>query len=275
MHDSAVASVRPRARHSSSTISSIDRSSSENRYFSSGSRSAPASSSAAASAPSSTTRSTWISKSRAQIVASTPSRSPPASASARATADSLAPKKRSTRRPGGGARASRARIGSVSSARGHSRCSSPGGPGSTTSPRRRSRARTPARCPRARARSRLRAASPACSRLPRSPCRGAPSARRTAVRCPRSRSPAPRRAPSRGRRRARRAPPSVVVGRPEAAGGDTEVRCEPLRQRGRELLLAVADDHDPRRLERRARAPARRGTGRSGRFAPRARARCP
>ena len=45
--------------------------------------------------PGSTTRSTWISKSRAQIVASTPSPSPPASASAFATVDSLAPKKRS------------------------------------------------------------------------------------------------------------------------------------------------------------------------------------
>ena len=41
--------------------------------------------------PGSTSRSTWISKSRAQIVASTPSRSPPASASAFAIADSLAP----------------------------------------------------------------------------------------------------------------------------------------------------------------------------------------
>ena len=37
------------------------------------------------------TRSTWISKSRAQMVASTPLPSPPASASTRATADSLTP----------------------------------------------------------------------------------------------------------------------------------------------------------------------------------------
>ena len=45
--------------------------------------------SARASAPGSTTRSTCTSKSRAQIVASTPSPSPPACSSARATADSF------------------------------------------------------------------------------------------------------------------------------------------------------------------------------------------
>ena len=56
---------------------------------SSGGTNAASSASARASAPGSTTRSTWISKSRAQIVTSTPSPSPPASASARATADSL------------------------------------------------------------------------------------------------------------------------------------------------------------------------------------------
>ena len=122
----------PRARQRPSTSSSTGRSSRENRYRSSGSASACSSSAARSSAPGSTTRSTWISKSRAQIVASTPSPSPPASASAFATADSLAPKNRSTRRPGGCARASTRRTGSVSSARGHSRCSSDGGPGSRT-----------------------------------------------------------------------------------------------------------------------------------------------
>jgi hypothetical protein len=81
------------------------------------------------------TTSTWISKSRAQIVSSTPSPSPPASAKARATADSLTPKKRSSRRPGGLVRASSARKASVSSAFGHSRCSSNGGPGRITTRR--------------------------------------------------------------------------------------------------------------------------------------------
>ena len=87
---------------------------------------------ARSSAPGSTTRSTWISNSRAQIVTSTPSPSPPASASACATADSGVPKKRSVRRPRLGARATTLRTGSDSSARCQRRRSSRGGPGSTT-----------------------------------------------------------------------------------------------------------------------------------------------
>ena len=67
VQDSAVASVRRRARHSSSTISATGRSSSENRYSASSPRSTPT----PARHPS-PTRSTWISKSRAQTVASTP-----------------------------------------------------------------------------------------------------------------------------------------------------------------------------------------------------------
>ena len=114
-----------RARHSSSTISSIGRSSRANRAPERR-RERASSLRPRASAPGSTTRSTWISKSRAQIVASTPSPSPPASSSACATADSLAPKKR--------ARAARAprerarRTGSLERRRPEPR-SSPGGPG--------------------------------------------------------------------------------------------------------------------------------------------------
>ncbi len=66
------------------------------------------------------------------MVASTPSPSPPASSKARATADSLTPNSRSTCRPGGCVRASSSRIGSLASAFGQSRRSSPGGPGRTT-----------------------------------------------------------------------------------------------------------------------------------------------
>ena len=61
------------------------------------------------SAAGSATRSTWISKSRAQIVTSSPSPSPPASWNACATCDSPGPKKRSVRRSGGVPRSSTVR----------------------------------------------------------------------------------------------------------------------------------------------------------------------
>ncbi len=132
MHDSAVASVSPRrAAAGRARAPATERSSRANRYRSSGLAQPRARARRrAASAPGSTTRSTWISKSRAQIVASTPSPSPPASSSARATADSLdaeeaehAPRRR------GRARGAAAANGAVSSARGQSRCSSPRRPG--------------------------------------------------------------------------------------------------------------------------------------------------
>ena len=92
VHDSAVASVSPRSRQSSSTSSSIgDSVAGEEVAARAARRSAASSASARASAPGSTNRSTWISKSRAQIVTSTPSPSPPAAASASATADSETP----------------------------------------------------------------------------------------------------------------------------------------------------------------------------------------
>ena len=88
VHDSAVASVSPRSRHSFEHELLDRRLVRVKRYWSSDSTNRRSSSSARASAPGSTKRSTWISKSRAQIVTSTPSPSPPAAASAWATADS-------------------------------------------------------------------------------------------------------------------------------------------------------------------------------------------
>ena len=38
------------------------------------------------------------------------------------------------------------------------------------------------------------------------------------------------------------------MGRPQAAGDETQVRCEPLAKRGFELVRVVADDRDPRRF---------------------------
>ena len=101
MHDSAVPRVSPAPRHCSSTSSSHRALVAAEdvlleRLQEVAARARPR----ARSAPGSTTKSTWISKSRAQIVTSTPSPSPPASASAFATADSLTPNMRSTRRSG-------------------------------------------------------------------------------------------------------------------------------------------------------------------------------
>ncbi len=133
VHDSAVASVRPRAaaeveddlRDRALVLAEQIPLEVRRAAF-------PRARPHAASASGSTTRSTWISNSRAQIVASTPSPSPPASSSAWATADSGVPKNRSVLRPRPGARSSTRRTGSDSSARGHSLRSSRGGPGSTT-----------------------------------------------------------------------------------------------------------------------------------------------
>ena len=117
------------------------------------------------SPPGSTTRSTWISNSRAQIVASTPSPSPPARSSACATADSGVPKNRSARRSLAGARSRTRRTGSVSSARGQRRCSSRGGPGRTTTAHEPASRTMPGRRAREAERdARPRAGSPACGR---------------------------------------------------------------------------------------------------------------
>ena len=131
VHDSAVASVQPSARQRSSTISSTPRPSLEYRNRPSRSESASSSSTSRCSALGSATRSTWISKLRAQIVTSSPSPSPPASWNACATCDSPGPKKRSVFRSGAVPRSSTRRTSGASSARGQSRCSSVGGPGST------------------------------------------------------------------------------------------------------------------------------------------------
>ena len=109
----------PRSRQRSSTLSSTDASLCPNRYCAIGSANAAWSSSARCSAPGSTNRSTWISKSRAQIVISTPPRL------RRLPRAPVRPRIRRTRRNAAraarAARASRAsrRNGSVSSASGH------------------------------------------------------------------------------------------------------------------------------------------------------------
>ena len=102
VHDSAVASVQPRARQRSSTISSIPalvlREQVPREPVAERARRAP---SGRARTGRRGSRSPARRSSR-----STPCGSPPASVSARATSDSLAPKKRRTRCSGGSARAS-------------------------------------------------------------------------------------------------------------------------------------------------------------------------
>ena len=135
VHDSAVASVSPRSRHSveHELLDRRLRRARRDTRSSGVDERAPRARRRAPSAPGSTKRSTWISKSRAQIVTSTPSPSPPAAASAcgdRRLADAVEAAGRAAR--AAGARASSRRSGSVSSARGQSCCSSRGGPGSAT-----------------------------------------------------------------------------------------------------------------------------------------------
>ena len=226
----------------------------------------------------SATRSTWISKLRAQIVTSSPSPSPPASWNACATCDSPGPKKRSVRRSGGVPPSSTRRTSAVSSARGQSRCSSAGGPGRTTTGVPPASTTSPGAVP-ARPSTVEGSGTVACFVTPvaRSPRTAASSARRPAARRPRSAPPAPRRpgAP----RPATFATTSTVrsswVGPRPARGGD-EVgrrhrlggpppRARPGRRRRRGSASARA----------RARAARAPGRGRSGRCARRGRARCP
>ena len=100
------------------------------------------------------------------------------------------------------------RTGSVSSAFGHSRCSSAAGLAGRRPRRGRCRAPCPAPSRPGRARSRPRAGSPACGRRARSRRRAGSAARRPSVRPPRSPRAGPRRARARGRRPSRRARPS-------------------------------------------------------------------
>ena len=222
MHDSAVAERPARARgRASSTSSSIGAPRARTDTARAAPRAPPRARRPRASAPGSTKRSTWISKSRAQIVASTPSPSPPASASARATADSLAEEAQHAplRRR---ARASTRRTGSVSSARGQSRCSSRGGPGSArrrTPPRLQRRA--PAPCRRARARPRP-PGSVACFARPAAKSAYGRRSRSATARdhasiCASSSSSSDEPAPGRAREQLDGA---VVVGRPEPAGDE-------------------------------------------------------
>ena len=200
----------PCARQSSSTISAIDRSSSRTGSARAASAAPAASSSPRRSAPGSTTRSTWISKSRAQIVASTPSPSPPASASAWATADSLAPKNRRTRRPGRPRRREHRLHRLACDGRGPQPAQLARRPGSTTNDAAvRGRRPGPEPSRRRRSRRRRRGSSPASSRPAAKSAYGRPrrsaTERDTASICVSSsldRPGAPR------RRRARRARPS-------------------------------------------------------------------
>ena len=203
------------------------------------------------SASGSATRSTWISKSRAQIVTSSPSPSPPASWNACATCDSPGPKKRSVRRSGGVPRSSTDRTASTSSAFGQSRCSSLGGPGRTM---------TGVPC----------ASTTRPGAVPASPRHVAPAGTVACFRTPSaksaygrfSRSATPREKPSiwassssstYSSRPATFATTSTVrsscVGPEPARAGDEIRRGERVAQRRLELAGVVADDLDPRRLE--------------------------
>jgi len=162
------------------------------RYRSSGATSRSVNSSARAPASGATTRSTWISKSRAQIVASTPS--------------PVAARICERLRDCGFARAEETKLtklgwpGAAEDAA-HRFAFERDGPqalelgrrsGATRRPPSpRARGRDRVRYPPARERSHLRESSPASARLPRSRHRDAPAVRRTRGRCRRSEHAAP------------------------------------------------------------------------------------
>ena len=144
-------------------------------------------------------------------------------------------------------------IGSDSIARGQSRCSSPGGPGSTTT-------------------TQLPASSTTPGAVPAMPSETAPSGSVACFRTPGAKSAYGRRMRSANRREICSISASsasstcsatacdarheldrpVVVGRPEATRDEADVGFEPLAQRRLELVRVVADDRDARRLETEA-----------------------
>ena len=139
--------------------------------------------------------------------------------------------------------------GADSTARGQSRCSSPGGPGRTTTTQLPASSTTPGAVP-AIPSEIAPSGSVACLRTPgRSRHRGGASALRTAARSARSRPRAPRRPRALGPRRARRARSSCRRG--SARGHPRRGRRRPrtFAQRRLQLVRVVADDRDPRRLE--------------------------
>ena len=184
----------------------------------------------------------------------------------RATSDSLAPKKRSTRCAGGSARASTRRTGSVSSARGHSRCSSRRRPGQHDHDASPVSQHEPGAVPASPSETRPPAASPA-SRTPGSksaygPAQPLGDRAGDALDLARRSSSSTRSGSAGGARD--ELDGAVVVRRAEPARDDAEVGAEPLaraRPRAR-----------PRRRRRSMIAPARargararaRGTGRCG-----------
>ena len=216
-------------------------------------RRAPSSSSSSrSSALGSATRSTWISKLRAQIVTSSPSPSPPASWKACATCDSPGPKKRSVRRSGGVPRSSTRRtLGGLERARPE--------PLQLGRRARQHDHRRPVRLDdeagrgagEPEDRGRTRAPSPASSPPPRSPRTAASSAPRPCARHLRS---APR-APRPRARRARRPSPRSATVRSSCVGPsppDVATRsadADGLGDGSLELGRIVADDVDPRRLD--------------------------
>ena len=228
MQDSAVASIRPAARQASSTSSCTGRSSSAKSAAPNRDRAPARARPARTAPPSRVRRSTWISRSRAQTVISTPWPSPPLSAIARATADSLGPKKRRTRCSLFGMRARIRPTDSWASAAGQSRRSSPGGPGSATATRPSCSSRTAGAVP-ARPRETAPAGRVACFTIP-----SAKSAKglRAARRCPATRSRSPRGATRRRRAlspwRAPGARSSGRRGSGRAAGDDAEIGCGPF-----------------------------------------------
>ena len=208
MHDSAVASVSPRARQSASTSSSTGRSSSAKRYRSSGSRSAAASSSGTrlrARLDDEVDVDLEVARADRRLDARRRRRRPrraPARPPTRSRRRSGARAARAAR-----ARASSARTGSVSSARGQSRCSSPRRAGQDDRrPRRRSRARSPGAVP-ASPSEIAPSGSVACLRTPVSKSAYGRRSRSAIVREIASISSlrAPRRARARARPRGRRA----------------------------------------------------------------------
>ena len=195
-------------------------------------------------------RSTWISKSRAQIVTSTPSPSPPASASAFATADSLAPKNRSTRRSG----SRRAREHALQRLRlDRPRPQALQLAGRTRQHDDHARARVEddarGRAGDAERERPLREASPACGRRREIRVRaahplGEPA--RDLLDLGLESLVEHERPPGHARHELDR---PVVVRRPESARDEADIGLESFAQGGLELGRIVADDRDPRGLE--------------------------
>ncbi len=249
VHDSAVATVAPRARAASSTSSSSGRSSSLNtsapRRSLIASTSRRRASRRAARAPA---RASRPPKRRAQIVVVVPASSPPASSNAWATTDSLIPKTRSRLPLEPLAGAQRGGRGMLLDHRPHLR-ELGGRPGKDDDRRVLPRASRPGAVPTGKMMSRLAARAPACRCRGRTPPGGIPRRRAYSARSgdPRAQGLVdPELAPAHagdGRDRA------IVVRRPEPARGDDDGVLAQLAQAVVDLLLAVAHGQHALELE--------------------------